>query len=37
VEKGDMLAGYKVTSVTMDQVVLKRLDEQVVLNLGSGQ
>ncbi len=37
VEKGDMLAGYKVTSVEMDQVVLKRLDEKVVLNLGSGQ
>ena len=37
VEKGDMLAGYKVVTISMEQVVLKRLDEQVVLNMGSGQ
>lgn len=36
VKEGDIVAGYKVTSIDRDQVVLKRLDEVFVLSLGGG-
>lgn len=36
VEEGEIIAGYKVTSIDRDSAVLKRLDEVFVLNLGGG-
>ena len=36
VEKGDIIAGFKVHSIGRERVVLKRLDEIYVLNMGGG-
>ncbi len=36
VEKGDLMAGYKVHTISRENVVLKRLDEVYVLSMGGG-
>ena len=36
VEKGDLIAGFKVHTISRENVVLKRLDEVYVLSMGGG-
>lgn len=36
VEKGDIIAGFKVHAISRENVVLKRLDEIFVLSMGGG-
>ena len=36
VEKGDLIAGFKLHTISRDNVVLKRLDEIYVLSMGGG-
>jgi hypothetical protein len=36
VEKGDIIAGFKVHTISRENVVLKRLDEVYVLSMGGG-
>lgn len=36
VEKGDLIAGFKVHTISHENVVLKRLDEVYVLSMGGG-
>ena len=37
IEEGDSIAGFKVASITRNEVLLKRLDEIFVLSLGAGR